>query len=167
MPFTPRNELRNAKSYSFVKFCLSDEVVLSPWSWMGQAGYVSLCTVLNSNLWTKHTRLPCCFLYRKMAASNPRSPEGRVNANIVRMWQGRRAPPGTGRRREILLILRKHQRSSLLNCCLAWLLRVVSLLASTFCSVSAAGHGVTPVGPLLAVMCSASWGSNTNILRGS
>lgn len=101
-------------------------------------------------------------------ATEPVSPEGRVNADVVRTWQGRRAPSGAEWRREIFLILRKHGWS----CCWAWLIRAVSSLLFLRLPVhtagallfSSRGHGL---GPLLVVPASTSWGFITNLLSGS
>lgn len=48
-------------------------------------------------------------LLQAVILTNSLSPEGGVDADVVRLWEGRCSPPAAGgRRREILLILRLH-----------------------------------------------------------
>lgn len=65
--------------------------------------------------------------------TNQLSPEGRVDADVIRLWEGRSLPPATGGRwREILLILRLHL------CCVLYLIKVTFLLVLPWFPVLAA-----------------------------
>lgn len=101
--------------------------------------------------------------------TNSLSPEGRVDANVVWLWEGRCSPPAAGGgRREILLILRLHISciSSVFHCrrphlIMVFLLHVfpsVSLPAAVSNSCLSQGCGMRPVGLLLWVLGNmASW----------
>lgn len=169
MPFTPKNEYM--KLLISTVNPLSSSVFQMSLCWAWDPGWTKQGKPLFALCWTltcepNAQNIPDIFS-PEIWAINLLSPESRVNANIVRIWQGRRAPPGTRWRREVFLILRKHQWS----CCWAWLIRLFSLLVFPCLSVftagallySSQGHGM---GPLLVVMGSTSWGFITNFLRG-
>lgn len=169
MPFTPKNE--------YMKFTwmiistvnpLSSSVLQMSLCWASDSGWTKQGKPLFAPCWTltcgsNTQNIPDIFS-PKIWATNPLSPEGGVNANIVRIWQGRGAPPGTGWRREIFLILGKHQWS----CFWTWLIRGFSLLVSPCFFVFTAGLSSSwghSIGPLLVVMHSTTWGFITNFKR--
>lgn len=48
-----------------------------------------------------------CFLWDAVTLTNVLSPKGRIDADVVRLWESRCSPPAAGGwRRKILLILR-------------------------------------------------------------